>query len=63
VRVILAALSKTIKDSSCLKQAARLARFLRSEDCVEKFLKAESVKEVYELSGEAKGGKSGITKS
>lgn len=63
VRVILAVLSKTTKDSSFLKQAARLTCFLRSEDWIEKFLKAENVKEAYELFAEVKSGKDGITKS
>lgn len=63
VRVILACLIKTAKATLALKQAAHLTRFLRSEDWTEKFLKAGSVKEVYELFGEAKGGKNGITKS
>lgn len=63
VRVILAVLSKATKDSSFLKQAAYVTRLLRSEDWIEKFLKAGSVKKVYELFGEAKGGKSGIAKS
>lgn len=46
VRVILAALSKTTKDSSYLKQAAYVTRLLRSEDWIEKFLKAKSMEEV-----------------
>lgn len=49
VRVILACLIKTAKATSALKQAARLVRFLRSGDCVDKFLKAKSAEEVYGL--------------
>ncbi len=63
VRVMLACLSKPANATAILKQAAHLVRFLRSEDCMDKFLKAKSVKEVYELFGEAKGGRNGIAKS
>lgn len=62
VRVLLVSLSRTIKDVIGLKHAAHLVRFLKSEDCTAKFLKAADIEEVYRLFCEEKGGKDGIAK-
>ena len=62
VRFILASLSRTTKRISNLKQASYLTQFLKSEATREGFLKATTLKDVYNLFYELKAGKDGIKK-